>query len=269
MTDKPELDWCCIAAVNDEAVLRDNLAASPALVQQPGRLTGLRDQPSMGVAYNRGLDRTDAAICVFAHQDVYLPLGWDTRLAAHLSDLSAIDPDWAVAGVYGVGLDGAHAGRVWSSGLGKEIGVSPVAPVPVQSLDELVIVLRRSSGLRFDETLPSFHLYGTDIVQAALAAGYGAYVVDAPVVHNSTPVRSLRGGFLTAYDHLRKKWRRALPIVTPVTRITRFGMTVRWQHLRRALRLKRRGLPSQDKTRAPANPAAIARGLGYERPQPS
>ena len=39
----------------------------------------------------------------------------------------------------------------------------------MQSFDELLIVLRRDSGLRFDEGLPGWHMYGTDIVQTARA----------------------------------------------------------------------------------------------------
>ena len=49
------------------------------------------------------------------------------------------------------------------------------------SVDELLIVLRIGSGLRFDERLPGFHLHGTDIVQSALHRGLGAFAIDAPV----------------------------------------------------------------------------------------
>ena len=259
------MDWCCIAAVNDETLLRANLAASPALVEHPERLTALRGQASASAAYNAGLKATTARICVFAHQDVYLPLGWDKVLADHVARLDRLDPEWAVAGLFGVDRAGAHAGRVWSTGLSREIGVPFDEPIPVQSLDELVIVLNRDSGLRFDPTLPSFHLYATDIVQIAVAAGKGAYVVDAPVVHNSVATPSLRGGYMQAYDVMRKKWRARLPILTPVTCITRSGWYVRIQDLRMfRLNPKRKkrlclaaSLPRPDARK-------IAQALGYE-----
>ncbi|MCX7888844.1 MAG: glycosyltransferase family protein [Rhodobacteraceae bacterium] len=47
---------------------------------------------SAAVAYNRGLDATDAPFVIFAHQDVYFPPGWDRRLAETLAILDAADP---------------------------------------------------------------------------------------------------------------------------------------------------------------------------------
>jgi hypothetical protein len=262
MTD----DWCCIAAVNDEAVFAANLAASPALRALPGRLMAIRGAASAGAAYNRGLDATAAALVVFAHQDVYLPRGWQDRLAAGIAAVGRADPDWAVAGLFGRRRDGRYAGHVWTSGLGRELGGPFAAPEPVASLDELVIVLRRDSGLRFDEGLPGFHLYGADIVQTALAAGRGAYVIDAPVVHNSVPVRTLAGAFLKAHDHMRRKWRARLPILTTVGPVTRFGVKIRLQILRRYGLGRRRAeaLRAADQLRPRRDPAEIARALGYE-----
>lgn len=255
-------DWCCIAAVNDEAVFKANLAASPMLARDPSRLTVLRDQPTAGTAYNAGLDKTQAGICVFVHQDVYLPAGWEILLEREVAKLNAIDPAWGVAGVYGVGLDGRHAGRVWSTGLRREIGTSPEQPVPAQSFDELLIVLNRGSGLRFDADLPSFHLYGMDIAQNALSKGLNAYVIDAPVVHNSVPTRTLLGGFREAYDYARRKWRSRLPIQTPVTRITRLGLYPLWQEFR-GTRSRNKRLKFAAENPRP-DPADVARSLGYE-----
>lgn len=260
-----KMEWCCIAAVNDTAVLEANLAASPAIVSNPALLNVLHDQPSASVAYNAGLNGTQARICVFAHQDVYLPLGWDKMLAGYVTRLDRLDPGWAVAGLFGVDLNGTHVGRVWSTGIGREIGRPFKDPIPVQSLDELVIVLNRESALRFDPDLPSFHLYATDIVQMALSSGKGAYALNAPVVHNSVPTPGLRGGYMLAYDYLRKKWHNRLPIVTPVTRITRSGWYLRWQDTRKFRfnsRLSRQiGLAA---TLPRPNPQAIAQRLGYE-----
>ena len=119
------------------------------------------------MAYNRALDATTAEMVVFAHHDVYLPRGWDALLQRRLAEVAAIDPNWALFGPFGVALDAAHIGPVWSSSIGLIVGRVPMAPTQVQSYDEMVIVLRRSSGLRFDETLPGWHMYGTDIVTAS------------------------------------------------------------------------------------------------------
>lgn len=219
MTSAKSVDWCCVAAVNQPDILAANLAASPALAARPDRLNTQADQPSASVAYNRGLDETGAGIVVFAHQDVYLPDGWDDTLARCLHELDARDPTWAVAGLIGRTPDNAIAGRVWSTGLVREVGDAAGLPVPTTCVDELLIILRRASGLRFDEDLPSFHLYGTDIVQMARKSGHGAYIIHAPVVHNSRPVQSLKGGFDKAYAYLQTKMAADLPVQTLIATI--------------------------------------------------
>ena len=218
-----ETDWCCVAAVNRPDILAANLAASPALIARPERLNIQRDPVSAAIAYNQGLDETRAEIVVFAHQDVYLPKGWDQMLMQAVGEIAAHDPAWAVLGLIGKTSCNRICGRVWSTGLAREVGDGTGLPAPAASIDELLIVLRRSSGLRFDPGLPSFHLYGTDIVQTALKAGYGAYIVDAPVIHNSRAVRSLQDGFAEAYAYLQKKLADRLPVPTLVARLDEDG----------------------------------------------
>ena len=185
MTDSVGFSWCCVAAVNRPEILAENLAVSPCLAKHPNSLAVFLDQPSASIAYNRGLDSTQADVVVFAHQDVYLPSGWDQVLLRSLAQLDEIDPNWAVAGLVGLTLDNSILGHVWSTGLAREIGSSSQLPSPTTCIDELLIILKRNSGIRFDPELPSFHLYGTDIVRTALGAGYGAYIINAPVIHNS------------------------------------------------------------------------------------
>ena len=265
MPKKPTLDWCCVAAVNNDAVASQNLAMSPALRADSGRLTILRDQPSASIAYNAGLDATEAEIIVFAHQDVYLPAGWDDKLARHLEHLDQLDPNWAVSALFGVTRDGRYAGRVWSTGLGREVSASVDLPVAVASIDELAIILKRSSGLRFDENLPGFHLYGTDIVQTALAAGYGAFVIDAPVVHNCVPA-VWRRAYMRPYNYMLRKWHRHLPIRTTCSVLSYRGwVRVRWRTLRWAgVFANRDRLRAEAERRPRRDPVEIARSLGYE-----
>jgi hypothetical protein len=216
-----------VAAVNDETILAENLRLSPDLGSV--RLVEMRAQPSAAIAYNRGADMAGADVLVFAHQDVYLPAGWVGRLHAHIARIEATHGAWGMLGVYGVRADGTHVGHCWSSGLQRELGGPFAEPVPIVSADELVLVVNGRSGLRFDEALPGFHLYGTDIAQTSLERGLGAFAVHDPVVHNSRRVRSLAGAYTRAYDYMRRKWRKRLPIPTTVVALTRTGLPL-WRH---------------------------------------
>ncbi|MEZ5798331.1 MAG: hypothetical protein R3D63_13085 [Paracoccaceae bacterium] len=162
-----------------------------------------RDAPSAAVAYNQALAATTAEIVVFVHHDVYLPPGWDRLLATRLAEVEATDPDWALFGAFGVGLDAAHIGPVWSSSLGQIVGRVPLAPVEVQSYDELLIVLRRSSGLRFDQSLPGWHFYGTDIVAQARARGLRVQG-GLPCIHNDRFHPALGADFTECYRYMQR-----------------------------------------------------------------
>ena len=212
-------------ASHSDGILNANLGRSPLLAQVPLHVE--RGAPSAAIAYNRALDATTAPIVVFAHHDVFLPQGFDALLAARLAELP---PDWVVFGSFGIGLDGAHIGPVWSSSLGMIVGRVPMAPAPVQAYDELLIVLRRDTGLRFDENLPGWHMYGTDIVQAARAAGMGAYAGALPCIHNDRYHGALGPDFDAAYHFMRRKWAGVLPITTPITKISRHGLHLLRDH---------------------------------------
>lgn len=211
----------------------------------------------MSQAYNGAIDRCDAPIILFAHQDVYLPAGWLDRAIEALSKLTSSHPDWAIAGPYGVMADGRHVGRVWDATIGRELGGAEFAPAPVGSLDELLLILRRTSGVRFDPQLPDFHLYGTDIVQTALQQGRGAYAVELPVVHNNRPVATLRGGYARAYADARRKWWAQLPIWTSICALSRWPFAL-WRAQWRRRRI------SQRPDALLADAQELARRAGYE-----
>lgn len=204
-------NWSLIAAVNDDQVLRDNLLRSPDI---DGRCQVIlkRGFPSASQAYNAGIVEASGGILVFAHQDVYLPMGWLDKLFATLSDLDGIDPNWGVLGVFGVAKDGGLAGHVYATGLQSMLGRPFDGVIETTSLDELLLVTRRASGLSFDEHLPGFHHYGTDICMEARARGLKSYIIPAFCIHNSNGKRVLPLAFWKSYLYLRRKWWNELPI---------------------------------------------------------
>lgn len=217
-------------ASHSDEILQANLARSPCLASIPLHVE--RGAPSAAIAYNRALDATDADVVIFAHHDVFLPQGWDKLLETRLAEVAAADPNWALFGPFGVGLDAAHIGPVWSSSLGQIVGRVPPQPVPVQSYDELLIILRRASCLRFDEDLPGWHFYGTDIVTQARARGLTSFAGALPCIHNDRYHEALGADFTESYRFMQRRWRDALPLRSPITKISRSGLHLirdRWK----------------------------------------
>lgn len=248
------------AAVNNHDVLANCLRRSPDVASGALTLRIYEGFRAASLAYNQALDESDADILVLAHQDVYLPAGFLAGLQTEVARLDALDPDWALAGVVGLGEDGALKGVTWSSGLATLLGARLEQPAPVVTLDEMLLVIRRGSGLRFDDQMPGFHLYAADAVETARARGQRSYVIDTPAIHHSRPVVALDAGYKQAYRYMQRKWRANLPIANLVCPIRKSPLTL-WVRDAR-IRRKHRGKPRpQDPT---DNPALIARRLGFE-----
>jgi hypothetical protein len=212
-------------------VLRDNFLSSPGLA-------GFRDHevlvqenfPSASLAFNDAIRRSGNDLIAFIHQDVILPANWPAQLSRAIGHLDQIDPNWGVLGCWGVTEDANYYGHIHSNGLGT-LGRAFEQPVPVQTLDETVLILRKSSGLRFDDKLPHFHLHGSDICLEAARQGRRSYAISAFCTHNNFPYTILPREFYECYSYVKLKWVAHLPIQTSCIRITRFDFPMRWRRL--------------------------------------
>jgi len=211
-----------VAAVNNREILENNLLASPCLRQpHPHQILIQEGFASATKAYNQAIDKSENDLIVFVHQDIILPEQWLSDLQRALKCLDEEDPEWGVTGSYGETLHDNGRGYIYSSGLGI-MGRPFERPAQVQTLDEIVLILKKSSGLRFDESLPHFHMYGVDICMAAEEAGRKNYAISAFCVHNTAPSLTLGDDFYECYRHVKQRWKKRLPIQTTCVRITRY-----------------------------------------------
>jgi len=217
--------WTLIVASNDETVLNGTLLASP-IIDSRCQLIVKTGFPSASKAYNAGLLEARNEVIVFAHQDVYLPSSWMSDLARSLSVLQARDPYWGVLGVFGIARDAGRAakGFCYSTGLNRVLGQPFSGPDPASSLDELLLVIRRSSGLSFDSQLPGFHLYGTDLCLESESRNMSNYVIPAFCIHNSNGLKYYPLSYWEAYVCLQRKWWSRLPVKTCCATLTKSGV---------------------------------------------
>lgn len=211
------MEWSVISAVNDEEVLKSSLLDSPG-IQSASEVILQRGFSSAGMAYNEAIRRAKADLLVFLHQDMYLPDGWIESVQVAIETLSKQDPNWGVLGVWGA-VDGrARVGYVyWTGGYGWERPFEGAKEVV--TLDEVVLIFRKSSGLKFDEQMPGFHMYGADICLEARRQGRKSYAISAFCIHNTNVGGALPRQFWQCYFYMRRKWKNDLPIETPCTSI--------------------------------------------------
>jgi len=228
----PEAGITFAIALNSRYVFERNFLASPCLRGSKGHEVLVQERfRSAATAYNDAIDRAANDLIVFCHQDVVLPAGWLSRLSSALEVLDAKDPNWGVLGAYGNTRDGRGWGQVYSSGLGV-IGEPLTGPCAVQTLDEIVLILKRSSGLRFDDALPHFHFYGTDICLRAARMGMRSYAIPAFCIHNTSRTPVLPKEFYVCCRHIKQVWHKCLPIQTSCVRITYWNVPVFTRRLR-------------------------------------
>lgn len=222
------MKWSLIAAVNNESILHSCLLSSPEVGTAQDVILQ-RGHSSAATAYNAGIEQARADVLVFAHQDVYLPEGWVASVQRAVDTLSREDPMWGVLGAWGVPEGGHRSGYLYCAGLRETLGGPFKGARQVRTLDEVVLIMRRASGLRFDERLAGFHMYGSDLCLEAARYGMKSYAISAFCIHNTNGYNLLPLAFWRNYFFMRRKWKSQLPIETTCTEITCFCYPViRW-----------------------------------------
>ena len=148
---------------SDDEVLQANVLSSPCLHQGcPHEFTVIKNCPSAAGGLNRGLERARHEWVVCLHQDVVLSEGWDRCISNPLREAERQFGPIGVAGVYGVGdaIAPAEPGGAFSAARtgwvvdrGRVLRDGPELPARVTTLDELLLVVRRDAGLRFEPAL--------------------------------------------------------------------------------------------------------------------
>lgn len=221
-----------VVSVNDMGILENNFLASPCFrLPHFHQILLQRGFSSAAGAYNDAIDRSENDLIVFAHQDILFLETWLDDLQRALDYLDEADPNWGVLGCMGGTADGGSRGLVYSHGLGM-IGRPLAQPAPVQTLDEIVLVIRKSSGLRFDTRLRHFHFYGAEICLSAAKVGMKSYVIPSFCIHNTQLNLILPREFYRSYWELKRIWKEFLPIQTTCIRMTRFNLPLYQRRVR-------------------------------------
>lgn len=205
-----------IVATNNEELLQKNFLSSKVIRDKKYPVALQRGYRNIGKAYNDAMAKMEAEILVCLHQDVFLPDCWEDQAIASLAKLKTIK--WGVLGV--AGMRSMERRSVLVGHLldqGTEIGSPENLPIQVDTLDELLLVIRNDGKLLFDERIPTTHLYGADICLEASRQGMGCFAISAYCHHNANVYNRDTPEFRRAVKYMQKKWKRRLPFVTTCT----------------------------------------------------
>lgn len=173
--------------------------------------TGNQGEPYSGIAQFCEILPFDYLIVT--HQDVRAVDSYDD-LQERLAELTAKDPEWAVAGNAGFSHIGGFAACISDphSGPGH---CTPGLPKAVKSLDENLLFLNGAHRVVPNPELSGFHFYGPDLCIRAWQKGLHAYVINWHVQHLSGGHRSQ--SFYECRDALEAAYRQASPRIIQTT----------------------------------------------------
>lgn len=204
-----------VVLVNDENIYKSNILSSPLFNNDNSHdIIPKYFCCSASIAFNEGVDSAKNDLVVLAHQDVIFPENWDEYLYDAIAKIELTDKDWGVLGCCGVKDNGEGVGFLYCNGNGKVLGKPFKTPIEIQTLDEVVLVIKKTSGIRFDNNLPFFHMYGTDICLTARSYGKKSYAISAFILHNSMSYNEFPKEFYICYNYIYSKWKYLLPIYT-------------------------------------------------------
>ena len=162
------------------------LMTSPCIKNGDVPLVFISGTRNVCSAYNYGWDLLKTKYVAFTHTDVYLPDGWEYQVLDQIKKVDAFDMYWGAIGPAGVMCRGdgkkLFSGHIQDRDL---LRYTEGLPIEVYSLDEVMVIMRRSAMYVWDEKMPTYHLAATELCMRLRESGHRSYAIDAPIRHES------------------------------------------------------------------------------------
>jgi len=194
-----------VTLVNKSELYEQNVKLSTLEYADEIQYIKIEDAKSASEGLNRGLLIASNDIVICCHQDIRFLEGWKLALDTTLEELSKCEDTkgWKVLGLAGTTFRGDKFGNysrldMVRNGLNERF-------ISVQTIDCSCIILNKRSGLRFDEGLKFFHMYGEDIALQSILSGQAVFVIRIPSTHLSFGTTD--ESFYESVRYMANKWK--------------------------------------------------------------
>lgn len=193
-----------VTMVNKNELYKENVITSTLDYKNFIEYITVKNSESGSTGLNAGIKKASNDIILCCHQDVHFNKGWYEKLNEYLDKLNdnVKYKTWGVLGFAGSTNDGVSVGT--HSGLGMLYNSNKLEIIPVQTLDESILILKKSDNLKFDEKLIYFHMYGTDIALQSHNKNLGVYVINVSIEHRTKWTAGK--GLGESENYIKKKW---------------------------------------------------------------
>lgn len=144
---------------------------------------------SAGAALNHGARLATNDVLLFVHQDVYIHSLDRLKVAAQYLRQN----DWGMIGAVGIAQDGTVVGRIRDRVI--LIGADAPEPVPVDSVDEVLFMVRRDQILEHPLSQAndlSWHAYAVEYGLRLRSHGHRTAAMNLSITHNSLTINLAR-----------------------------------------------------------------------------
>jgi len=141
---------------------------------------------------NIGQDISNGKYLIFCHDDIILSNNWIERLKYHIRNLENNSIQWGVLGPAGITIGSEQGAYFLTTETGENIKIKDSSVIndkeiyEVGCLDELCLITKKSTGLRFsDRELSGFHFYGGNLCLESKRLGLRNFAIDCWTFHQS------------------------------------------------------------------------------------
>jgi 2-polyprenyl-3-methyl-5-hydroxy-6-metoxy-1,4-benzoquinol methylase len=204
-----------VVPVTNPAQLALNVTRSPGLHEVKAPVIEVRGATSAAQAFAQGAQKAETAWVVFAHQDVYFPVGSGHAVASVLGSVPAALADKELIGFAGMSTGPTNKAECAGLVIDRLARFDHPATHEALSIDEFAVAMTPRSDHRIDAAL-GWHLWGTDLcISAARRPGArAARIVRVPLFHNSYNDGALTPAFYRSADILMAKYADLVSIPT-------------------------------------------------------
>jgi GT2 family glycosyltransferase len=166
-------------------------------------------------ALNIGIELSNSEYVIMCHQDLRVPKDWLTNIFNKIKNFIINDIKFGVLGMAGS----------WSNNINNDGGgviylkgnTLTTEYTEVQCLDELCLIIKNDSNIRFDETnFSGYHCYGSDFCLNYMKNGFKNYAINCECEHLSDGFKNLNNekhfnDYTLSSFTLFRKWRDIFP----------------------------------------------------------
>jgi glycosyltransferase involved in cell wall biosynthesis len=181
-----------VVATHNEETFNKDIGTSKIYLDNKYKFIIQKGFTNIREAYNNALPLVTTPYVCFLHHDVWMPPEFEEQLIFSLNEINRLDPNHGVLGSAGAKYyngDTLYLGSLfWANHIWGHVNLAPYKQFGiVDTLDELMLIMKTQDCQKFKEQLILNHFYGSEQCLAMSFLGKKNYALPLFCSHSSLP----------------------------------------------------------------------------------